>query len=48
MNLTLIDLCSFVKILIIDPEGVYDPLIGNDRLLLGLLCDQTHNNPYVV
>ena len=32
----LIDLCSLVKTLIIDPEGVYDPLIGNDRLLLGL------------
>ena len=32
----LIDLCSLVKTLIIDSEGVYDPLIGNDRLLLGL------------
>lgn len=32
----LIDLCSLVRTLIIDPEGIYDPLITNDRLLLGL------------
>lgn len=32
----LIDLCSLVGTLIIDPEGIYDPLVTNDRLLLGL------------
>ena len=32
----LIDLCSLVKTLIIDPDGVYDPLLTNDRLLLGM------------
>lgn len=32
----LIDLCSFVGTLIIDPDGIYDPLITNDRLLLGM------------
>lgn len=32
----LIDLCSLVGTLLIDPDGVYDPRLGNDRLLLGL------------
>ena len=32
----LIDLCSLVGTLLIDPEGVYDPRVSNDRLLLGL------------
>ena len=32
----LIDLCGLVGALLIDPEGVYDPRISNDRLLLGL------------
>ncbi len=33
---TLIEVCGMVETLLIDPEGVYDPRIGNDRLLLGL------------
>src|SRR5882724_8902925 len=32
----LIDLCALVGALVIDPEGVHDPRIGSDRLLLGL------------
>lgn len=32
----LIDLCALVGALVIDPEGVYDPRLINDRLLLGL------------
>jgi DNA invertase Pin-like site-specific DNA recombinase len=32
----LIELCALVGALLIDPEGVYDPRITNDRLLLGL------------
>lgn len=32
----LIDLCALVGTLIIDPDGVYEPRQGNDRLLLGL------------
>jgi DNA invertase Pin-like site-specific DNA recombinase len=32
----LIDLCALVGTLIIDPDGVYDPRLMNDRLLLGL------------
>jgi DNA invertase Pin-like site-specific DNA recombinase len=32
----LIDICSMVRTLIIDQDGVYDPGILNDRLLLGL------------
>lgn len=32
----LIDLCALTGVLVIDPEGVYDPRLMNDRLLLGL------------
>ena len=32
----LIDLCGLVGTLLIDLEGIYDPRVGNDRLLLGL------------
>src|SRR5271169_720557 len=32
----LIELCALVDTVIIDPEGVYDPRVANDRLLLGL------------
>ena len=32
----LIDLCALAGALVIDPDGVYDPCLVNDRLLLGL------------
>jgi hypothetical protein len=32
----LIELCALFDTVIIDPEGVYDPNLTNDRLLLGL------------
>ncbi len=32
----LIDLCALAGTLVIDPDGVYDPRLVNDRLLLGL------------
>jgi len=32
----LIDLCALVGSLVVDPDGVYDPRLMNDRLLLGL------------
>jgi DNA invertase Pin-like site-specific DNA recombinase len=32
----LIDLCALAGSLLIDPDGVYDPRLVNDRLLLGL------------
>jgi DNA invertase Pin-like site-specific DNA recombinase len=32
----LIDLCALVGTLVIDPDGIYDPRLINDRLLLGL------------
>jgi DNA invertase Pin-like site-specific DNA recombinase len=32
----LIELCGLVGALLIDPEGIYDPRLSNDRLLLGL------------
>src|SRR6201987_2933202 len=33
---TLLEFCAFVNTLIIDEDGVYDPRMINDRLLLGL------------
>ena len=32
----LIELCGLVRAILVDPDGVYDPAILNDRLLLGL------------
>jgi DNA invertase Pin-like site-specific DNA recombinase len=32
----LIELCGLVRALVVDPDGVYDPGMLNDRLLLGL------------
>lgn len=32
----LIDLCALVGVLVFDPDGIYDPRLMNDRLLLGL------------
>jgi excisionase family DNA binding protein len=32
----LIELCGMVKAVLVDPDGIYDPAIVNDRLLLGL------------
>ena len=32
----LIELCGMVGAVVIDPDGVYDPALINDRLLLGL------------
>src|SRR5690242_13420918 len=33
---TLLEFCAFVNSLIIDEDGIYDPKLVNDRLLLGL------------
>ena len=32
----LIDLCVLTQTLVVDAEGIYDPRLLNDRLLLGL------------
>ena len=32
----LVDLCALAATLVVDPDGVYDPRLVNDRLLLGL------------
>jgi DNA invertase Pin-like site-specific DNA recombinase len=32
----LVDFCGLVGAVIVDPEGIYDPRLANDRLLLGL------------
>ena len=33
---TLLEFCSIVNVLLIDPDGVYVPKLTNDRLLLGM------------
>ena len=33
---TLIELCGMTGTVIVDPDGIYDPGLMNDRLLLGL------------
>lgn len=32
----LLDLCALVGVVLLDPDGIYDPRLMNDRLLLGL------------
>jgi len=32
----LIELCGMVDAVLADPDGIYDPMLLNDRLLLGL------------
>ena len=41
----LLEVCGFVGARIIDLDGVYDPNLPNDRLLLGLLCQAPHKRP---
>ena len=45
---TLLEFCGLVGCLLADEEGIYDPRLPNDRLLLGLLCLTQHKSPYVV
>jgi DNA invertase Pin-like site-specific DNA recombinase len=49
----LLELCSLSGVLLADPDGVYDPGVYNDRLLLGLkgtmseaLCRYRHSASY--
>jgi Resolvase, N terminal domain len=42
----LIDLCALVGTVVIDPDGVYDPRLMNDRLLLGLNRPETQSTSY--
>ncbi len=49
----LLELCCLSGVLLADPDGVYDPGVGNDRLLLGLkgtmseaLCRYRHKASY--
>jgi DNA invertase Pin-like site-specific DNA recombinase len=32
----LLEMCALVGVVVIDPQGVYDPRLSNDRLLLGI------------
>jgi hypothetical protein len=34
----LIELCGLLGTLLVDPEGIYDPRLSNDRLLLGCVA----------
>ncbi|MDE0173279.1 MAG: recombinase family protein, partial [Defluviicoccus sp.] len=43
----LVEICALSETLILDEDGVYDPSDFNDRLVLGLLCRDPHNIPYV-
>src|SRR5258707_2879385 len=42
----LIELCGMVDVVVVDPDGVYDPGIINDRLLLGLNRPDTQGTSY--
>jgi DNA invertase Pin-like site-specific DNA recombinase len=42
----LIELCGLVRALVIDPDGIYDPGLLNDRLLLGLNRPETQSTSY--
>jgi DNA invertase Pin-like site-specific DNA recombinase len=42
----LIELCGMVGAVVVDPDGVYDPGIINDRLLLGLNRPDTQSTSY--
>ena len=41
----LIELCGLSGAVVVDPDGVYDPGLVNDRLLLGMLCRTVHKSP---
>lgn len=43
----LIEMCRVVDTVLVDQEAVYSPRQGNDRLLLGMLCQALHKSPYV-
>ncbi len=42
----LIELCGMVGAVVIDPDGIYDPAVINDRLLLGLNRPDTQSTSY--
>ena len=42
----LIDLCAMVGAVVVDLDGVYDPALTNDRLLLGVNRPETQSTSY--
>jgi DNA invertase Pin-like site-specific DNA recombinase len=42
----LIDLCGMTETVLVDDEGIYDPRLINDRLLLGLNRLDSYNTSY--
>jgi len=41
----LIDLCGMVGAVVVDLDGIYDPTLTNDRLLLGMNRPETQSTP---
>src|SRR6516165_1597414 len=44
----LLELCCLSGVLLADPDGVYDPGVGNDRLLLGLKGTMSEHELYLI
>jgi DNA invertase Pin-like site-specific DNA recombinase len=44
----LIELCGMVGTVLVDPDGIYDPSLVNDRLLLGLNRPDTQSTSYSI
>ena len=42
----LIEMCGLIGAVVIDPDGIYDPSLINDRLLLGLNRPDTQSTSY--
>jgi DNA invertase Pin-like site-specific DNA recombinase len=42
----LIDLCGMTETVLVDDDGIYDPRLINDRLLLGLNRPDSYNTSY--
>jgi Resolvase, N terminal domain len=42
----LLEICAFTDTLILDEDGIYDPTLFNDRLLLGLNRPDTQSTSY--
>ena len=44
----LLELCCLSGVLLADPDGVYDPGVGNDRLLLGLKGTMSEHELFLI
>ena len=48
VTLQLLEICALTQTLILDEDGLYDPTIFNDRLLLGLKGTMSEAELYVL